>query len=244
MNPIAIIFALAEELRPLLKEQALETRVTKRKTTISKGIFRGVPILFCRTGMGMGNAHQGSEELIDRSHPSLIFSVGYCGGLKEGIASGDLILPDEVRSESNDRFRPDASCLKSLSDIIDEGGARCHRGPLLTTFHPLQTTERKREAGEKGAIAVDLETAAIAAVSEKKGVPWVSLRIVFDPVEFHLKGLDPLSVLKHGLLQAPRLAWMHYRCRKRLSEFALKAIERLSASLPTRAPVDRSRAKF
>ncbi|MBI2081976.1 MAG: hypothetical protein HYT76_00250 [Deltaproteobacteria bacterium] len=196
----ALIYALSDEIKPFLKKNR-----------------EGSPLLLCRCGIGMGNAHEATEILIDRSHPDFILSAGYAGGLREGMRPGDIVLPTEIWCESPDRFSPDPTLRNRLKDEIQKSDLPLHEGPLLTVFNPLKSPEEKREAGKRGAIAVDMETVAIAAVCSKKGVSFVSLRVVFDPVEMEAPEFEPSKVIQKSPLKIPKLFWMNQNCRKNLS---------------------------
>ena len=48
-------------------------------------------------GMGLDAARANTERLLcDSPPPSLIVSVGICGGLRDGLNVGDLVVPCEV----------------------------------------------------------------------------------------------------------------------------------------------------
>ncbi|MBI2067517.1 MAG: hypothetical protein HYT77_05865 [Deltaproteobacteria bacterium] len=214
---LALIFALKQEQNAILKESVIQSSVRSNQTEIKKVLFHGKPLLLCKTGIGMGNAHEGTKQLLGLFQPSLLFSVGYAGGVQQGLQSGDLILPTEIRSEAGDRFPLDQVGVKEISQIIEKEKITSHRGPLLTVFDPLTTKEQKKRAGESGAIAVDMETAAIASICHKVNVPFASLRIVFDPVEMELP-IDAKGKLTWKvILKIPQMAKAHWKCQKNLA---------------------------
>ncbi|MBI2981282.1 MAG: hypothetical protein HYY44_03120 [Deltaproteobacteria bacterium] len=196
----ALIYALDDEIKPFLKK--------------NRG---GSPLLLCRCGIGMGNAHEATENLIDTHHPDFIVSAGYAGGLREGLKSGDIVLPTEIRCESPDRFQPEPVLRDRLKNAIQKLKLPFHEGALLTVFNPLKLPEQKKEAGKKGAMAVDLETAAIAAVCSKKSVPFVALRVVFDPVEMEAPEFEPKKVIRNSFFRIPKLIRMNRRCQQHLA---------------------------
>lgn len=196
----ALIYALDDEIKPFLKKNR-----------------EGSSLILCQCGIGMGNAHEATEKLIDLHHPDFILSAGYAGGLQPGLKTGDIVLPTEIWCEASDRFQPEPLLRSQLKQEIEKLKLTLHEGPLLTVFNPLKSPEQKKEAGQRGAMAVDLETAAVAAVCSIKTIPFVALRVVFDPVEMETPEFEPLKVIKKMPLQIPRLILMHRTCRKRLS---------------------------
>lgn len=223
--PLVVLYALDEELRPILNETVREAVVSSNQTRIIRGKFRGIPIVLCRTGIGMGNANEAAKHLLGLYQPSLLISAGYCGALREGMKSGELILPTEIRSEANDSFKPDPEGSEKLSNIIEGEKIPCHTGPLVTVFSPLRSPEEKRNAGRKGSIAVDMETAAIAGVCQKKNVPLVALRVIFDPVEMDLPINSQGKLSARGFFKIPKLMMMNRRCQGNLCQITEKYLQ-------------------
>ena len=61
-------------------------------------------------------------------------------------------------------------------------------GPIATVERILLTTEEKRHlAAESGAMAVDMESAAIASAAAAEAVPFLAIRAILDPLEEDLK---------------------------------------------------------
>src|SRR5262245_61472631 len=91
-NPIAIVYALKEEIRPFHRQCKILTRTLHKPTVLEKAEFRGVPIILCQTGVGMAHAHEGAELLIKEYAPRLILSAGCAGGTSSELKSGDFLL--------------------------------------------------------------------------------------------------------------------------------------------------------
>jgi hypothetical protein len=60
-------------------------------------------------------------------------------------------------------------------------GLRLFQGELLTAMSVLTAREKRALAGS-GALAVDMETYALAQAAIEAGVPWLALRSIVDPV--------------------------------------------------------------
>lgn len=232
--PLAICYALREEIKPLLKGSRILSEHRFKLTLISRAEFCGVPLLFCQTGMGMNPAHEGAERLIENFHPSLILSVGYAGGVDSSLMTGDLLLASEILSETQDLFETDKTGRDFLEMLIREEQLSYRLAPLLTRWE-VADREAKSELAKKGVVAVDIESAALAAVARETRTPLVSLRAIFDawddempfrdltadasrPAEFLLK--NPKSILS-----IPKFFRMNQICRKNLSRVLARFID-------------------
>ncbi len=208
-SEVAIVFALREELRPFLKECRIESQTFKKPAVLTRARFRGVPLLLCQTGFGMANAHEATELLLDHAKPSLILSVGCAGATQPDLQPGDVILADEIRSETPiDRFLTDDKAREELERLAREEGMSCQTGPLATLWN-VAGWKAKAEMSQHGILALDMESAAVAAIAEKGGVPFASLRAIFDPMEEEIPASEPYDEARplSFLIKNPRIIW-------------------------------------
>lgn len=175
--------------------------------------------------MGIARAHEATERFLEGSNPNLILSVGYAGAADPTLRAGDLVLPTEIRSETpSDRFVTDPHWRGEIERLFKEQKIPYKGGPLKTAWN-LVGKRQKEEWGREGVVAVDMETAAIAAVVEKRGIPFVSLRVIFDTADEEILGMTTLSPL--FLFKIPKFFWMHRLCQKRLGGILSPLIKRL-----------------
>ncbi len=117
------------------------------------------------TGIGMEEAGRRLRAAIDLRRPSRIVSGGFAGGLDPGLEVADLVA---------DSTRSDASLLAAISKAA-------RQGTFLSVSRPLESIEAKATAfRETGALAVDMETGAIAKVCSERGIPVLFLRAISD----------------------------------------------------------------
>jgi len=189
---IAVVFALREEVKPLLKEKR---------------------VLLWQTGVGMARAHEAAEKLLQQSTPSLILSVGYAGAADPDLKPGTLVVPTEIRSETpTDRFPTDSGMRTRFEELIREEELPLASGPLMTRWK-LAGPADKSEAYQRGSIAIDMETAAVAAVAKMKRIPLVSLRVIFDDAKESLFLKSPKTILK-----IPKYLRWNRLCQKNLAQ--------------------------
>lgn len=236
---IAIVYALREEIKPILKQSRIGTRILKGTAVLTRAEFCSVPIVFCQTGVGMANSREGVEHLLKYLRPSLLLSVGFAGGANNELKTGDLILPPEIRSETpTDRFITDEDARSELERLIREEQIPYQTGPLMTV-EKIAAKGVKEEAGRKGMSAIDMETASIAAIAEKAKIPFVALRAVFDPFDEDLPITEPFEngrpitfLLQNPkmMLKAPKYARMNKVCQTNLARILSRFIDCYSVS--------------
>lgn len=183
-------------------------------------------VLLCISGIGVTAARDASEALIAAGAGALV-SWGVAAGLSAGATVGTVVLGDlvvDLSSPSSERFELLSS--PSWTDRLIAklpSAIKVMRGPIASTDRVLCSVADKRAAGVTGAVAADMETAAVAKVAHQAGVPWVAIRAVSDAADevlplsaiqaFDAAGRVRLSRLIAGfahhpadLLQLPRVA--------------------------------------
>jgi len=135
-------------------------------------------LLIETTGPGPAAAAAGARRALARG-AQVLMSWGSAGALGP-VESGDIVLPAAVVDGRGRRYATDAVLVDALASGW-RGVADIHRADLVSTEAPVTSTAAKRAlARASGAIAVDMESAAIAAAAARAGVPLVIVRVVVD----------------------------------------------------------------
>jgi adenosylhomocysteine nucleosidase len=187
---VAVIFALGIEAGGL--EDLLTDVVTIRSPgiTVRRGRLGSRRVAIAQSGPGCEAAARATVALIAAHTPDWIFSAGFAGGLDEKLKKRDILMADQVAYHDGRQFsldlKVDPEALASMPGV--------HAGTLLTTDHIIRLPKEKRELGEKhGALAVDMETFAVAEACRQDKVPLIAVRIVSDAVDDELpKDIDRL----------------------------------------------------
>ena len=101
-----------------------------------------------------------------------LISFGLAGGLDPALAAGAILVPSVVLLDA-DRWEADPALMARLG------------GPTSGTLYgggQVVATPKAKAAlhAHTGAVAVDLESAAVAAVARQHGLPFAALRAVCD----------------------------------------------------------------
>ena len=131
------------------------------------------------SGVGADSAGAAAHRLVERGATALV-SWGMAGGLDPSLAAGTVLLPKALIGSDGSRIRVDLEWHgRVLAKIKDRVGVST--SVLLDVARPISTVHEKRELHSRtGAGAVDMESAAVASVSNHAGIPFVAVRVVVD----------------------------------------------------------------
>lgn len=137
-------------------------------------------------GIGAEAATLAARALLAEGAGALV-SFGSAGALSPRLSAGDLLLPESVIAPSGERLACCEPWLRSLGGSLAAAGLAASSGPLLQASRALSRVEQKAACRDHpelaDAVAVDMESAAIAAVAEGAGRPFVAVRAVLDSAD-------------------------------------------------------------
>jgi adenosylhomocysteine nucleosidase len=141
------------------------------------------PIRIVETGTGAEKARTAALECIARIRPQWIISAGFAAALHDSLARGDIVMADEVLSANGTSFRVGLH----IDPKVAQATPFLHVGRLVSADHVLATPEDRRKLGtESGAIACDMESAAIAEVCQQERIRFLAVRVITDCVDDQL----------------------------------------------------------
>jgi len=93
-----------------------------------------------------------------------------------------------------ERFPLDVRLLAYARAAASQAAIPAAEGPLFTSASVLFTPEDKAQQGKAtGAIAVEMESGVYAAFAAARGLPFLALRVIFDPVDMTLPAVTGLT---------------------------------------------------
>lgn len=167
-------------------------------------------------GVGGAAARHAAEALVASGAHALV-SWGMAAGLDATLAPGTLVLSNRVVATPRTEHTRDPLDGQNLEERVSSawadrlstrlgGTLSVVRGTIACPDGVLRTAEDKRALGmAAGAIAADMETAAIAAVAIQARVPWLAIRVVVDSVDVLVPASVAAAVDPAGHVQMTRL---------------------------------------
>jgi adenosylhomocysteine nucleosidase len=180
---VAVVFALGIEAGGL--EDRLSGAITTKAAgcTFIQGGLQGRHIALVAAGVGQQQAAAATEVLIAGHRPAWVISAGFAGGLQPQLKQNDFLLASEIADASG-------RCLAIDLFVSPDALARTpgvHVGKLLTVDKIVHRAADKQTLGEQHqALAVDMESLAVAEVCRQQKTRFLSVRIVSDPMDHEL----------------------------------------------------------
>jgi len=181
-----IVVALPEELSTL----------TSKK--IDKGccVFITDALILAYSGAGANNARSAAELLITQGASRLI-SWGCAAALSETLKPGDLVLADTLIDAEGAQISIDSDWHGYTQNRLSTT-LKVHTGSLAESKSIVATSQNKKQLhNQTGAVALDMESIAIAKVALQHQLPFLAIRTIADPVS-----MDLPKAINHSLNHA------------------------------------------
>lgn len=188
MPPITIglMAAMPDETRPLLRLLRGATLLAHQPFPIWRAQMGDAAIWLAQSGMGPERAESAAERLVRLACPDVVVSFGFGGGVLPGLSVGDLVMGTGCLNYDGRDFTPAAgidaplaaSAMKSLAQrtsVALTAGTVITAGTILAKhlvapLIPAAVTSP----------VLDMETAAVAGVAARHGIPLLALRAITD----------------------------------------------------------------
>jgi 4-hydroxy-3-methylbut-2-en-1-yl diphosphate reductase len=172
---------------PMLLEQALISSAARGRAKVRK------------TGIGAKRSRAAASSLA-RERGDGVLVLGFCGGLDAHSVPGEVVVAEQVltAADEHDAVGPVACAdADALAAAVRRSGLAARTGTIVSVSR-IALGERRAELLAGGALAVDMESAWLAAGAA--GRPFAVVRVVLDSPSHEL--LRPGAVL--GAARASR----------------------------------------
>ena len=190
---IAVFFALSQEMASLKSHVNILKKIRHTHAIFYQAEFSGFPITLVQTGIGK-NVSEVIHQLSKYFRIQLMVSSGFAGSVNPEVVVGDLIIGKHVlyssREISEEEIHIDStlSCDASTVDLAvklsSADNLKSHCGDILSVDKIIHQSSIKKHIGtQTSAIAVDMESFAIAERANAMGIPFIVVRAISDGVD-------------------------------------------------------------
>lgn len=235
---LAILAPLHEELKTLRLYLEVDTTVYLRQSLIWHGRLGSHPCIVARAGIGTAAMQSAAAYCLRHLGATQLLLLGFAGATAPHLHIGDLIIGDTiVAADDATTWKPAAALTAEAAAICEAVHLTGQPGRIVTVHALVPSPHEKAFLGtQHQAIAVDMESSALARVAEDAGVPWLVVRAIIDPMDTSLPAqlarVNPDGTAAIGLLlrtlvqhprflgQLPRLYYAAAKAREHLTTFA------------------------
>jgi adenosylhomocysteine nucleosidase len=240
---VGIVHATAMEVGPLLKLFDRLRKYSGGKLVFRGGLFGDIRIALAQSGMGPVLARRATQALIDGHAPEWIISAGFSGALAAEMKIGDIVVGNSIVDCNGAQLTIDLKMEPNPAKGL-------YVGRLLTVDRIVATVaEKKALAQDHQAVAVDMESLAVAQVCRESKVRFMAVRVISDDLSADLpaevlsvvgsSGTVRLGAAVGALFKRPGSAKDMWRLREqgmdaaeRLATFLEGVVVQLYESLP------------
>lgn len=191
---IGIIVAMAKELELLMPHLEGMTVSKQHGSTFYCGTIGKHEVVAMQCGIGKVNAAVGTVTMIDSYSPQLVINTGVAGGASKSANVMDLVVGKQVCYHDVWCGFDGVSILGQVqglplyfdgaATVIDKIEERpgLHCGLIVSGDQFIDSAEQveKIKSNFPEALAVDMESGAIAQTCYLRNTPFVSMRIISD----------------------------------------------------------------
>tara|TARA_B100001996_G_scaffold281182_1_gene221627 strand:- start:1344 stop:2060 length:717 start_codon:yes stop_codon:yes gene_type:complete len=151
-------------------------------------------VFLCISGIGYKSSHDATKELLKLNIDALI-SWGIAGATCDLVTTGDLILARSVRNHKKIYYTTDEWCKKIIHHFQDSSHKLLYKDIVSTDEICATPVEKIKLFKKTKALAIDMESAAIAEVAIKNNLDFIAIRVISDNVtqsipEIVIKNID------------------------------------------------------
>ncbi|MBQ0116002.1 MAG: 5'-methylthioadenosine/adenosylhomocysteine nucleosidase [Bacteroidales bacterium] len=189
---IGIIVAMGKELELLLPMLENPAKEVIDGLSFHTGTVGGNVVVAMQSGIAKVNAAVGAVTMINNYHPDVVINSGVAGGADKSVNVMDIVVGERVAYH-------DVWCgpecpmglvqglplyYEGCKTLLDKLPVRddIRRGLICTGDQFIDKMEQieKIKGNFPEALAVDMESGAIAQVCELREVPFLSMRVISD----------------------------------------------------------------
>lgn len=185
MGTIGLIAAMPDETRPFLRLAKPVAQLSSGKFPMWRLRVGGADVCIVESGMGIARAAAATEALVAAASPTAILCFGFGGAALPGLRVGDLAVGMVSWFADTEGFAHrqgiDRKLAERLAEKLDREWGGVGRGEIITSSGIIRKGDLAHSLPPAITMPIlDMETAAVAEVAHRHGIPLVALRAISD----------------------------------------------------------------
>jgi adenosylhomocysteine nucleosidase len=177
---VGIVCALPIELAAFMDRCQHVKKYTGGDFHFRGGFYDGIRVAVVESGMGFARARRATQALLDGHAPRWLLSCGFAGALQPDIPIGSIVVADSIVDQHGHTMQIDLHMPADPAHGL-------FVGRLLTADEVVRAVALKKQLAEQhGALAVDLESLAVAQVAKENKVRFLAVRVISDDLSHDL----------------------------------------------------------
>lgn len=189
-----IIVAMQKEFDLIVHNINHKKEQNLRHIHFVEGLLNGQEVVLIKSGIGKVNTTAATVEMINNFHPSRIINTGVAGGLDNALNVMDIVIGEQTTYHDvwcgegaygqvqglPARFTGDKILLRAAQHLQTD--LKMHFGLIISGDQFITKLEELQNIKQKfpDALAVDMESNAIAQVCYLYNTPFLSVRLISD----------------------------------------------------------------
>lgn len=192
---IGIIVAMDKELQQLLQLMEKPLECLQKGQSFWLGQIGDSSLILTKSGIGKVNAAYGAINLIDNFRPDILISTGCAGGASTDLEIRDVVVSTQICyhdvwcGQPNElgqiqglpaKYEADANLVEAAKSL--KGNTRIVPGLIVSGDWFVDNVEKMNGivSAFPDAMAVDMESAALAQTCHLYKMPFLSFRVISD----------------------------------------------------------------
>lgn len=144
------------------------------------GRYDGIRVAVVESGLGFAAARKATQALIDAHTPPWVLACGFAGALQPQMSVGDVVMANSLVDTHGQELTVDVS----MEEDRDKG---LYVGRVVTADHMVRSVDEKKDLAEQHqAVAVDMESLAVAQVCSDAKTRFLCIRAISDDMSADL----------------------------------------------------------
>jgi adenosylhomocysteine nucleosidase len=194
-NVPLIIGAFDDEIKNIKIKMKLLRTVKLTYGRLYLGEINVEKVMLLKSGVGLMKAAKTLKETLDIYIPSIIISYGTAGKISPNMKIGNIILADSlIVEETEENIDIECHMLNMAKKWLANLKCKYFLGTIISSTRLIENSNERDEFFLKyNASIVDMESGALAKISNDYQIPFICIRIVSDNADSSLKKLDVLK---------------------------------------------------